>query len=125
MQTPRNGTERKEMLLRCSPLGKGAMYESFTIFKEGGINMKTLVIILIVVLIVQSCIYAYVNLREYHFGKKIEELRKTMNNATENFVTEKKKYEATIAEQKTYIAALQMELELLKAQKSTSDVRCN
>lgn len=88
--------------------------------------MKSLIIILIVVLIVQSCIYAYVNLREYHFGKKIEELRKTMNNATENFVIEKKKYEATIAEQKAYIAALKVELELLEqAQKSTSDVRCN
>ena len=113
------------MLLCYSPLGKWAMYESFTILKEGGINMKTLVIILIVVLIVQSCIYAYVNLREYHFGKKIEELRKTMNNTTNSFLIEKKKYEATIAEQKTYITALQMELELLKAQKSTSDVRCN
>lgn len=114
MQIPRNGTEWKEMLLRYSPLGKWAMYESFTILKEGGINMKTLVIILIVVLIVQTIIYAYVNLREYHFGKKIEELRKTMNNATENFITEKKKYEATISEQKMCITALQMELELLR-----------
>ena len=87
--------------------------------------MKTLVIILIVVLIVQSCIYAYVTLRECHFGKKIEELRKTMNNATNSFLIEKKKYEATIAEQKMCITSLQMELELLKAQKSTSDVRCN
>lgn len=76
--------------------------------------MKTLVIILIVVLIVQTIIYAYVNLREYHFGKKIEELRKTMNNATENFVIEKKKYEATISEQKMCITTLQMELELLR-----------
>lgn len=87
--------------------------------------MKTLIIILIAVLIVQSCIYAYVNLREYHFGKKIEELRKTMNNATDGFLIEKKKYEQTIAEQKMCITALQMELELLKSQKSTSDVRCN
>lgn len=87
--------------------------------------MKTLIIILIVVLIVQSCIYTYVNLREYHFGKKIEELRKTMNNTTNGFLIEKKKYEATISEQKMCITALQMELELLKSHKSTSDVRCN
>ena len=87
--------------------------------------MKTLVIILIVVLIVQSCIYAYVNLREYSMTKHIEGMRKTLNNATENFILEKKKYEATIAEQKMCITSLQMELELLKAQKSTSDVRCN
>lgn len=87
--------------------------------------MKSLIIILIVVLIVQSCIYAYVNLRDYHTGKRIVDLTKTMNSATENFIIEKKKYEATIAEQKTYIIALQMELELLKSQKSTSDVRCN
>lgn len=77
-------------------------------------NMKTLIIILIVVLIVQTTIYAYVNLREYHFGKKIEELRKTMNNATDGFLIEKKKYEATISEQKMCITALQMELELLR-----------
>ena len=37
-----------------------------------------------------------------------------MNNATENFITEKKKYEATISEQKMCITALQMELELLR-----------
>lgn len=70
MQIPRNGTEWREKLLRYSPLGKGAMYENFTILKEGGVKMKTLIIILIVVLIVQTIIYAYVNLREYHFGKK-------------------------------------------------------
>ena len=87
--------------------------------------MKTLVIILIVVLIVQSCIYAYVNLRDYSMTKHIEGMRKTLKNATENFILEKKKYEATIAEQKMCITSLQMELELLKAQKSTSDVRCN
>lgn len=87
--------------------------------------MKTLIIILIVVLIVQTIIYAYVNLRDYSMSEHIEGMRKTLNNTTENFVIEKKKYEATIAEQKTYITALQMELELLKSQKSTSDVRCN
>lgn len=62
----------------------------------------------------QALIELYNDLREYHFGKKIEELRKTMNNATENFITEKKKYEATISEQKMCITALQMELELLR-----------
>ena len=40
MQIPRNGTEWREKLLRYSPLGKGAMYESFTILKEGGIMQK-------------------------------------------------------------------------------------
>lgn len=115
MQIPRNGTEWREKLLRYSPLGKWAMYESFTILKGGGINMKTLVIILIVVLIVQTIIYAYVNLRDYSMTKHIEGMRKTLNNATENFVIEKKKYEATIAEQKMCITSLQMELELLQS----------
>ena len=42
MQIPRNGTEWREKLLRYSPLGKGAMYENFTILKEGGIVYENL-----------------------------------------------------------------------------------
>ena len=58
-------------------------------------------------------------------NKRIADLTQTLNNATDNFLIEKKKYEATISEQKMYITAFQVEIEQLKQElKDLQTNRC-